>query len=130
VQHEDEAASSDGSHVKTASAADAAAARRVAEAKRRGTQPIALDANAQLQRERRLRNGADWDKATRYVAMVTRIRAEGGITGIDIWGSDAYLGYIDATESGAMEQAMLAVTEASPLGVLGPRGISRGRPAG
>ena len=52
------------------------------------------------------------------------------IKGIGIWGSDAYLGYIDATESGAMEQAMLAMAEASPLGVLGPRGISRGRPAG
>ena len=52
------------------------------------------------------------------------------IKGIGIWGSDAYLGYIDATEAGAMEQAMLAMAEASPLGVLGPRGISRGRPAG
>ena len=49
---------------------------------------------------------------------------------LGIWGSDAYLGCIDATEAGAMEQAMLAMAEASPLGVLGPRGISRGRPAG
>ena len=54
------------------------------------------------------------------------------IKGIGIWGSDTYLGYIDidATESGVMEQAMLAMAEASPLGVLGPRDISRGRPAG
>ena len=52
------------------------------------------------------------------------------IKGIGIWGSDAYLGYIDATESGAMEQAMLAMAEASPLGVLGPRGISHGRRMG
>ena len=79
VQHEGEAASGNGSHATTASAADAAAARRVAEVKRRGTQLIALDANAQLQREQRLRNGAGWDKATRYAAMVTRIRVEGGI---------------------------------------------------
>ena len=52
------------------------------------------------------------------------------IKGIGIWGSDAYLGYIDATESGAMDQAMLAMAEASPLNVLGPRGISRGRSTG
>ena len=51
------------------------------------------------------------------------------IKGIGIWGSDAYLGYVDATESGVMEQAMLAMAEASPLGVLGPHGISRSRPA-
>ena len=47
------------------------------------------------------------------------------IKGIGIWGSDAYLGYVDATESGAMEMAMLAMAEADPTGVLGPRGISR-----
>ena len=47
------------------------------------------------------------------------------IKGIGIWGSDAYLGYIDATESGAMEHAMLAMAEANPTGVLGPRGIAR-----
>ena len=45
------------------------------------------------------------------------------IKGIGIWGSDAYLGYIDATESGAMERAMLEMAEADPSGVLGPRGI-------
>ena len=33
------------------------------------------------------------------------------VKGIGIWGSDAYLGYIDATESGAMAQAMLAMAE-------------------
>lgn len=48
------------------------------------------------------------------------------VKGIGIWGSDAYLGYIDATESGAMEQAMLAMAEADPSAVLGPRGIARG----
>ena len=31
------------------------------------------------------------------------------IKGIGIWGSDAYLGHIDATESGVMETAMLAM---------------------
>ena len=36
------------------------------------------------------------------------------IKGIGIWGSDAYLGYIDATESGSMERAMLATAEADP----------------
>ena len=47
------------------------------------------------------------------------------IKGIGIWGSDAYLGYIDATESGSMERAMLQMAEADPTGVLGPRGIAR-----
>ena len=47
------------------------------------------------------------------------------VKGIGIWGSDAYLGYVDATESGAMEQAMLAMVESDPSGVLGPRGITR-----
>ena len=47
------------------------------------------------------------------------------VKGIGIWGSDAYLGYVDATESGAMEQAMLAMAESDPSGVLGPRGIAR-----
>ena len=47
------------------------------------------------------------------------------VKGIGIWGSDAYLGYVDATESGAMEQAMLAMAESDPSGVLGPRGITR-----
>ena len=41
------------------------------------------------------------------------------------WGSDAYLGYAGATEPGAMEQAMLAMAESDPSGVLGPRGIPR-----
>ena len=31
------------------------------------------------------------------------------VKGIGMWGSDAYLGYVGATESGAMEQAMLAM---------------------
>ena len=48
------------------------------------------------------------------------------IKGIGIWGSDAYLGYIDATEAGAMEQAMLAMAEADPSSTLGARGIRRG----
>lgn len=47
------------------------------------------------------------------------------IKGIGIWGSDAYLGYIDATESGSMERAMLEMAEADPTGVLGPRGVAR-----
>ena len=47
------------------------------------------------------------------------------IKGIGIWGSDAYLGYIDATESGSMERAMSAMAEADPKGALGPRGIAR-----
>ena len=47
------------------------------------------------------------------------------IKGIGIWGSDAYLGYIDATESGAMETAMLAMAEADQTGVWGPQGIVR-----
>ena len=47
------------------------------------------------------------------------------IKGIGIWGSDAYLGYIDATESGSMERAMLEMAEAGPTGVLGPQGIAR-----
>ena len=51
------------------------------------------------------------------------------IKGIGIWGSDGYLGYIDATESGTMKQAMLEMAEASPLGVLGPRSINRERQA-
>ena len=54
VQHEDEAASTDGCYSNT----ETAVARRVAEVKRRGARPIALDANAQMQRERRLRQGA------------------------------------------------------------------------
>ena len=41
---------------------------------------IELDATAQLQRERRLRQGVGWDEATRFAAMTTRIRAEGGVT--------------------------------------------------
>ena len=44
---------------------------------------------------------------------------------IGTWGSGAYLEYVGATESGAMEQAMLAMAEADPSGVLGPRGIAR-----
>ena len=48
------------------------------------------------------------------------------IKGIGIWGSGAYLGYIDATEAGAMEQAMLAMAEADPSSTLGARGIRRG----
>ena len=55
-------------------------ARRVAEVRRRGARPIALDANAQMQRERRLRQGAGWDEATRFAAMMTRIRVDGGVT--------------------------------------------------
>ena len=47
------------------------------------------------------------------------------IKGIGIWGSDAYLGYIDATESGSMERAMLEMAEADPTCVLGPRGVAR-----
>ena len=47
------------------------------------------------------------------------------IKGIGIWGSDAYLGCIDATEAGAMERAMLAMAEADPSGTLGARGIRR-----
>ena len=59
---------------------EAAVARRVAEVKRRGARFIELDANAQLQRERRLRQGVGWDEATRFAAMTTRIRADGGVT--------------------------------------------------
>ena len=76
MQDEDEAASIDSSHSNTA----AAVARKVAEVKRRGAQPIALDANAQMQREGRLRKGAGWDEAAWFAAMMTRIRAEGGVT--------------------------------------------------
>ena len=47
------------------------------------------------------------------------------VKGIGIFGSGAYLEYIGATEPGAMEQAILAMAEADPSGVLGPRGISR-----
>ena len=47
------------------------------------------------------------------------------VKGIGIWGSDAYLGYVDATEPSAIEQAMLSMAEADPSGVLGPRGIAR-----
>ena len=47
------------------------------------------------------------------------------VKGIGIWGSGAYLGYVDATEPGAMEQAMLAVAESEPSGVLGPRGTTQ-----
>ena len=35
------------------------------------------------------------------------------------------MGYIDATEAGAMERAMLAMAEADPSGTLGARGIRR-----
>ena len=55
-------------------------ARRIAEVKRRGARFIELDAKAQLQRERRLRQGVGWDEATRFAAMTTRIRADGGVT--------------------------------------------------
>ena len=68
--------SGDVSHLNTA----AAVARRVAEAKRRGARPIALDAKCQLQRKSLLRKGASWDEATRLAAKMTRIRAEGGAT--------------------------------------------------
>ena len=54
--------------------------RRIAEVKRSGARVIELDATAQLQRERRLRQGVGWDEATRFAAMTTRIRAEGGVT--------------------------------------------------
>ena len=47
------------------------------------------------------------------------------VKGIGMWGSGAYLGHVGATESGAMEQAMLAMAEADPSGVLGPRNITR-----
>ena len=43
---------------------------------------------------------------------------------VGIWGTDAYLGYIDATEGGSMERAMLAMAEADPAGTIGPRGIT------
>ena len=76
VRHEGGAASGNGSHISTASDADVAAARRVAGVKRRGTQLITLDASVQLQREQRLRGGADWEQATRHAAKVTRIRVE------------------------------------------------------
>ena len=47
------------------------------------------------------------------------------IKGIGIWGSNAYLGCIDATESVSVERAMLQMAEADPTGVLGPRRVAR-----
>ena len=41
---------------------------------------IALDAIAQLQRERSLRRGASWESATQFAAKTPRIRQEGDIT--------------------------------------------------
>ena len=76
VRHEDEAAS----HDDRCSNTEASVARRVAEVKRRGARPIALGANEQLRRERRLRQGACRDEATRLATMRTRSRAECGAT--------------------------------------------------
>lgn len=57
---------------------------------------------------------------------LAHINAPSHVTkGIGTWGSDAYLSYIDATESGAMETAMLAMAEADPTGILGTRGVAR-----